>query len=107
MVEVFGPQTIFSRHNFSLECAAQSIPIALFKWERNGVQLANETGVLSVTSRTVGTTVRSTVTVIMASYLHNGSYSCVASNIHGSKTHKAPIQIYGMYALLFFMLNER
>ncbi|XP_065069136.1 receptor-type tyrosine-protein phosphatase S-like isoform X1 [Rhopilema esculentum] len=92
--EVFDPKTIFSGKEFNLRCAIKSHPVAKVIWKRNGVQITNGSGIASFTYQVPGDVVRSELRSASASYLHNGTYSCTASNSHGSINHEAPIQIY-------------
>ncbi len=92
--QIFGPQTILEGAKLNISCAARSVPKASLSWEMNGKPLSGDPGQIAISTSTMGNTVQSTVEILSASYLQNGTYQCLASNGLGITKHQASIQVY-------------
>ena len=104
-VDIVSTKTILEKAALNITCTSISLPAASIRWEKNGSMLADTNGV-SIKTSVDGKITRSSVEISSASYLHNGTYSCIAFNKYGSGMQKTAIQVYGKIKLLYILFKN-
>jgi len=78
----------------TLECAAMGRPLPSISWLENSIQLKNQSHGIQIKNKVAGDILSSKLTIQSIAYWNNGSFTCVASNRHGSVKHTAPVHVH-------------
>ena len=72
-------------------------PLPSISWLENSIQLKNQSHGIQIKNKVAGDILSSKLTIQSIAYWNNGSFTCVASNRHGSVKHTAPVHVHGMF----------